>query len=78
LGKNSRIYVLPALAFVSDRGEARIWKIPEPVPGDVERLELWTQVQTGLELTANGAARYINARTREQCWKRLQELGGAP
>jgi WD40 repeat protein len=62
----------------SDRGEARVWKVPTPMEGEVERIELSTQLATGLELTASGATRFIDTWTREERWQRLHDLGGTP
>ena len=57
---------------------ARLWRIPTPVEGDVERVVLWTQVITGLELDSEGAVRVLDAQTWRQRGKRLEELGGPP
>jgi WD40 repeat protein len=54
------------------------WPVPTPVEGDVERLELWVQAVTGLELEANGAVRVLDAVTWQECRQRLEELGGPP
>ncbi len=46
--------------------------------GDPERILLWTQVITGLELDDFGATRVLDAATWEKRRQRLQELGGPP
>jgi WD40 repeat protein len=57
---------------------ARLWRLPAPVEGDVERLVLWTQVLTGMELDADGVARVLAAATWQERRRRLDELGGPP
>jgi WD40 repeat protein len=57
---------------------ARLWTPPAPVEGEVERMALWTQVMTGLELDADGVARVLDAPTWQRRRQRLQELGGSP
>jgi WD40 repeat protein len=59
-------------------GTARLWKAPRPVRGEVERVRLWTQVITGMELDQHGAAHVLDAATWEQRRQRLLELGGSP
>jgi WD40 repeat protein len=40
----------------------RAWQVPEPVEGDAERVRLWVQVETGMELDAGGTtASRLNA-----------------
>ena len=59
-------------------GTARLWTPPAPVEGEVERMVLWTQVLTGLELDADGVARVLDAATWQKRRRRLDELGGPP
>jgi WD40 repeat protein/predicted Ser/Thr protein kinase len=57
----------------------RLWEVkPEPVAGTVERLQLWTQVITGMELDADGLVQVLGAATWQQRRQRLDELGGPP
>jgi WD40 repeat protein len=58
--------------------KAHLWKLPVPLSGHVERIVLWTQVQTGLELDADGLARVLDAATWQERRRRLGELGGPP
>jgi WD40 repeat protein len=58
--------------------QAHLWTPPAPVEGDVERVVLWTQVLTGLELDADGVARVLDGATWQQRRQRLEELGGPP
>jgi WD40 repeat protein/serine/threonine protein kinase len=48
------------------------------VAGDPERIELWVQVLTGMELDEGGFARTLDADTWQARRKRLAELGGPP
>jgi hypothetical protein len=57
---------------------ARLWKVPQPLRGDPERIKLWTQVITGLEVDDLTAVHVLDAATWEQRRQRLQELGGPP
>jgi WD40 repeat protein len=57
---------------------ARVWHAPSPIEGDPERIILWAQVITGLELDDYGGTRGLDAGTWEQRRQRLQELGGPP
>jgi WD40 repeat protein len=58
--------------------KAQLWQPPAPVAGDVERIVLWTQVLTGLELDADGVARVLDAATWHERRLRLNALGGPP
>src|SRR5262249_53577319 len=58
-------------------GKARLWKV-QPASGEAERLILWTQVITGLELDQKGVVHLLDAATWERRRQRLQELGGPP
>jgi WD40 repeat protein len=62
----------------SEDGTARLWPAPVAVPGDVERVRLWTQVITGMELDQHGSARVLDAATWEERRQRLLELSGPP
>jgi hypothetical protein len=44
----------------------------------VERIVLWTQVMTCLELDADGVARVLDADSWQQRRQCLDELGGPP
>jgi WD40 repeat protein/serine/threonine protein kinase/cytochrome c-type biogenesis protein CcmH/NrfG len=48
------------------------------VAGGPERIELWAQVLTGMELDEGGFARALDADTWQQRRQRLAELGGPP
>jgi len=75
-----------AVAFSSDGktalsaspDKAGFWPVPVPLPGEVERLVLWAQVQTGMELDADGVVAGLDAAQWQERRKRLEELGGPP
>ena len=60
-------------------GTVRFWNpTMAPLEGDAERVTLWIQVRTGLELDAEGSLRSLDAGTWERRRARLLEFGGAP
>jgi hypothetical protein len=60
----------------SDR--AHLWAVPVPVVGDADRIRLWVEATTGLELDAGGAVVELDAKTWRERGDRLQKLGGPP
>jgi WD40 repeat protein len=56
----------------------RLWGVPAALQGDAERLALWSQVLTGLELEQNGDVRVLDAPTWQERRQRLRQLGGPP
>jgi WD40 repeat protein len=66
-----------AVLTASSHG-AELWAVPAPVVGDADRIRLWVEVATGLELDATGAVVELDAETWRQRCERLQELGGGP
>jgi eukaryotic-like serine/threonine-protein kinase len=57
---------------------SRLWHLPQPLRGDPERIMLWTQVITGLEVDELTAVRVLDAKTWQERRDRLQKLGGPP
>lgn len=57
---------------------ARLWPVPRPVEGEVERIVLWVQVITGMELDLDGAALELTQQAWQDRRARLQQLGGPP
>src|SRR5262249_54128861 len=66
------------LATASGDGTARLWEVPPPVPDEPERLALWVQTLTGLELDEAGLVPVLEEADRQERWRYLQELGGPP
>jgi WD40 repeat protein len=62
----------------SDDRTVRTWELPLPVTGDVERIVLWIQVLTGLELDTDNVVEALDPPTWLQRRQRLEELGGPP
>jgi WD40 repeat protein/serine/threonine protein kinase len=57
---------------------ARIWPWPSSLSGSVERIVLWTQVDTGSELDSAGNVRLLEPNEWQKRRQRLAELGGSP
>jgi WD40 repeat protein len=57
---------------------ARIWSLPTVVQGTPERIRIWVEILTGMELDAQGATRQLDPEAWRERRRRLQELGGAP
>ena len=57
---------------------ARLWSIPSPVDGDVDRIRLRIQGLTGLELDPQGDFHVLNTETWHERRDRLERLGGPP
>jgi WD40 repeat protein len=58
---------------------ARCWDVaPAPVEGEAERIVLWTQVITGMQVEPSGPVRVLDGAAWERRRQRLQELGGPP
>jgi WD40 repeat protein/tRNA A-37 threonylcarbamoyl transferase component Bud32 len=68
------------VAIASRSTLTRICPIPRPLPEGVkpERVVLWAQVLTGLELNADGAIGALDAAAWQERRKHLEELGGPP
>jgi WD40 repeat protein/serine/threonine protein kinase len=62
----------------SQDGTVRLWEIPSPLPGSLERNVLWMQVLTNMELDQGGATCVLDGATWRQRRQRLDELGGPP
>src|SRR5262249_10345468 len=60
-----------------DKGVVGVEAVPAPLPGEVGRLVLWSQVVTGMELDEHDAVRVLDAETWRQRRQLLQALGGA-
>jgi WD40 repeat protein len=62
----------------SDDQTARLWAVPAPVEEEVQRIGLWVQGITGLELDADGAVGKLDAQAWRERRQRLEQLGGPP
>ncbi len=56
----------------------RLWPTPGPLEGDVERVSLWAEVVTGMELDDVGTVKVLDTETWRKRRHRLEELGGTP
>ena len=60
-------------------GTTYTWDVSRsPLQGDIEQIELWLHVSTGMELDGDGEVRPLLPETWQQRRKRLVELGGTP
>ncbi|AMV28432.1 WD domain, G-beta repeat [Gemmata sp. SH-PL17] len=55
---------------------ARCWATVEPVPDEVERVRLWVEVMTGLQIGLTGASDLLTAEEWHKRYRRLNALGG--
>src|SRR5262249_62169528 len=59
-------------------GTARLWRLPEPVRGEVGRVQRWVEVVSGRELDAGGESRRLDAATWDRYRAELADRGGPP
>ena len=59
-------------------GRITVWNEPAPLEGDSERLRLWIEVHTGLELEHDEAIQELGVDALKQRRRRLDEVGGPP
>jgi WD40 repeat protein len=57
---------------------ARLWRVPGPLEGNPADIQLWIEVNTGLELDAGGAVVDLDAAAWRQRWERLQKVQRPP
>jgi WD40 repeat protein/tRNA A-37 threonylcarbamoyl transferase component Bud32 len=62
----------------SEDQTAQLWPFPQAVAGGVERIQLWAQVLTGMELDPDGALQILDGPTWQERRRRLERLGGPP
>jgi WD40 repeat protein len=65
--------------LLRDPGERtlRLWEVPRPLEGELERIVCWTEVITGMELDAEGAAHVLEAASWHDRRHRLDEMRSA-
>jgi WD40 repeat protein len=66
------------LAASDASGAVRLWDLPNPVGGTPERVRLWVEVLTGMELDVGGAASRLDAGALQDRRHQLEKLGGPP
>jgi WD40 repeat protein len=57
---------------------ARVWNLPQELEGEVQRLKLWVEVTSGLELADDGSIRWLERPAIQERRERLTQLGGPP
>ena len=62
----------------NDHQAGHLWAVPAPVEGDPERLALWVQVVTGMDLDEGDGPRTLDGPTWRQRRQELKNLGGPP
>jgi len=62
----------------SDDGTARLWKVATAVKGDVEQINSWIEMSTGMELDENGVVHVLDAQSWDRRRQRLKDRGGPP
>ena len=62
----------------SDDRTAQLWQVPAPLRGEVDRVALWTQVITGMELDSNGAFHVLATEDWRARHRALYERGEPP
>jgi WD40 repeat protein len=67
-----------AVLLASGDGTARLCEVPTPVEGRAERIRLWTQLLTGMELHEEDGLHVLDAAAWQRARQRLGELGGPP
>jgi WD40 repeat protein len=71
-------YALTLTGGDEGRNIARLWKVPTPIEGDADRLSLWAQTLTGMELDSDDAVRSLDAATWRARLNDLNKIGGPP
>jgi eukaryotic-like serine/threonine-protein kinase len=66
------------LLTTSEDRSASLWRAPTLVSGTAERIKLWVEVITGMELDEDGIVRGLSAQEWERRRQELRELGGPP
>jgi WD40 repeat protein len=66
------------LATADIDGTERLWAAPVAVEDDEERVALWVQILTAMELDSQQAIRLLDGPTWQQRQQRLRNLGGPP
>jgi Flp pilus assembly protein TadD len=59
-------------------GTARFWQMPVAVKGSVKRIQLWTQVLTGMEMDDHGSLLVLDAKTWQRRRRQLMQQAGTP
>jgi Flp pilus assembly protein TadD/sugar lactone lactonase YvrE len=66
------------VATGSDDAMARLWDVPTPVAGDPDRIVLWTEVLTNMELDSSDATVAISGRDWDRRRQDLETRAGPP
>ena len=58
----------------SDDGTAMLWALPVPAQGEIQKVGLWAQVITGMELDESGAIHVLDAKAWQDRCRRFEEI----
>jgi WD40 repeat protein/tRNA A-37 threonylcarbamoyl transferase component Bud32 len=75
---DGRAILTGSASLLRAKGEAHIYETPPPVPGDVDRIVLWVQVLTRMELDDSGTVQSLTPAAWSERRARLAKLGGEP
>jgi hypothetical protein len=62
----------------SDDKTARLWDVAAALPDELERVAIWVEVLSGVELDELGSARVLDHATWLRRREKLERLGGPP
>jgi hypothetical protein len=60
----------------SMEGTARLWDLPSALEGDTERIKLWVQVTSGLELAPEVTVGWLEAPEHQRAFRILTRVAG--
>jgi WD40 repeat protein/predicted Ser/Thr protein kinase len=66
------------LATADGSSAVRLWDLPAPVAGTPERVRLWAELLTGMELDAHGAMTPLGEQSLRDRRRRLAEIDASP
>lgn len=62
----------------SQDGMVRLWPVPSPLVDDAERITLWIQIITDMQLDNYDEPTHLSRADREEKLQRLEDLSGPP
>jgi hypothetical protein len=66
------------LAAAGKRGRIALWETPQPMQGTSQRLRLWAETLTGMELDEEQMIHTLDPEAVQRRRAQLDELGGPP
>jgi hypothetical protein len=62
----------------SSDNTAKLWDVAAALPDELDRVAIWVEVLSGVELDERGSARMLDNATWLQRREKLKQLGGPP